>query len=465
MARKASIDKFLTSLSPWEIIYVRDALRSGKVSVQGLASFDDLPDELADPILCHLRLEDIFNCLLVSRGWWSKIKNEDVSRSLCKRFFPGLLNTETKPAPVLFLEAVRRYRQRRPHKAKRKRFIGWNTGWSTKTFSNPVQPVDDSSVRRDPSFDEERLIIRYKDGNLAWQPNPTTVIIDNLRTLNRLHCPLGRFIVSGQALRLIAVTRSLVVLGHSAMPNNHVFVFYTVSIWHMIDKKWETLSLPGDCWECFATDDRAAFATSEGEVFVWSWGSKTFSERIFTHSIVGNPSSDEMIVPFEGKLFKANNGLAWDDHLIISDRATSCYSRIFSAQYQAEDEFSNIANEVKVHACQFEVDAAGSSHDFTEGNDQPDSPSHICNTIRCIYDFSQRGTYHGTTGDAEYQGEKVPAVRTQARSATILPNFVGLRFEIHNGKDYESVLITENMVGHKLGEFSPTRKQHIWRKG
>ncbi|CEJ81837.1 Putative Ribosomal protein S19 [[Torrubiella] hemipterigena] len=61
-------------------------------------------------------------------------------------------------------------------------------------------------------------------------------------------------------------------------------------------------------------------------------------------------------------------------------------------------------------------------------------------------------------------GEKVPPVRTQARSATILPNFVGLRFEIHNGKDYHQVTITEDMVGHKLGEFSPTRKPHIWDK-
>lgn len=41
-----------------------------------------------------------------------------------------------------------------------------------------------------------------------------------------------------------------------------------------------------------------------------------------------------------------------------------------------------------------------------------------------------------------------------ARSATILPSFVGLRFEVHNGKIYNSVKITEDMVGHKLGEFS-----------
>lgn len=51
-------------------------------------------------------------------------------------------------------------------------------------------------------------------------------------------------------------------------------------------------------------------------------------------------------------------------------------------------------------------------------------------------------------------GQRAPPVRTQARSATILPNFVGLTFEVHNGKVYNEVTITEDMVGHKLGEFS-----------
>jgi ribosomal protein S19 len=53
-------------------------------------------------------------------------------------------------------------------------------------------------------------------------------------------------------------------------------------------------------------------------------------------------------------------------------------------------------------------------------------------------------------------GQKwVPPIRTQARSATILPNFVGLTFEVYNGKVYNPVTISEDMVGHKLGEFSP----------
>lgn len=51
-------------------------------------------------------------------------------------------------------------------------------------------------------------------------------------------------------------------------------------------------------------------------------------------------------------------------------------------------------------------------------------------------------------------GERVPPIKTQARSATILPNFVGLIFQVHNGKSYIDVRITEDMVGHKLGEFA-----------
>lgn len=56
-------------------------------------------------------------------------------------------------------------------------------------------------------------------------------------------------------------------------------------------------------------------------------------------------------------------------------------------------------------------------------------------------------------------GERQIPIKTQARSATILPNFVGLKFQVHNGKIYHDVTVTEDMVGHKLGEFSPTRKQ------
>ncbi|OUT22496.1 37S ribosomal protein S19, mitochondrial [Pichia kudriavzevii] len=50
-------------------------------------------------------------------------------------------------------------------------------------------------------------------------------------------------------------------------------------------------------------------------------------------------------------------------------------------------------------------------------------------------------------------------IRTNARSCTILPQFVGLKFQIHNGRDYVQVEISEDMVGSKLGEFAHTRKR------
>jgi small subunit ribosomal protein S19 len=58
-------------------------------------------------------------------------------------------------------------------------------------------------------------------------------------------------------------------------------------------------------------------------------------------------------------------------------------------------------------------------------------------------------------------GSKKP-IKTWSRRSTITPDFVGHTFLVHNGKIFNSVFITENMVGHKLGEFSPTRifKKH-----
>ncbi len=49
-------------------------------------------------------------------------------------------------------------------------------------------------------------------------------------------------------------------------------------------------------------------------------------------------------------------------------------------------------------------------------------------------------------------------IKTWARASTIPPEFVGRTIAVHNGRKHEPVFITENMVGHKLGEFAPTRK-------
>lgn len=54
------------------------------------------------------------------------------------------------------------------------------------------------------------------------------------------------------------------------------------------------------------------------------------------------------------------------------------------------------------------------------------------------------------------KGEK-KVIKTWARSCTIIPDFVGFTIAVHNGRKFIPVFITEQMVGHKLGEFSPTR--------
>jgi small subunit ribosomal protein S19 len=51
-------------------------------------------------------------------------------------------------------------------------------------------------------------------------------------------------------------------------------------------------------------------------------------------------------------------------------------------------------------------------------------------------------------------------IKTWSRRSTIVPDMVGLTFAVHNGRKFLPVFVTENMVGHKLGEFSPTRTFH-----
>jgi small subunit ribosomal protein S19 len=58
------------------------------------------------------------------------------------------------------------------------------------------------------------------------------------------------------------------------------------------------------------------------------------------------------------------------------------------------------------------------------------------------------------------QSGKNQIIKTWSRRSTIIPKFVGITFGVHNGHKFIPVLVKEEMVGHKLGEFSPTRTYH-----
>lgn len=62
--------------------------------------------------------------------------------------------------------------------------------------------------------------------------------------------------------------------------------------------------------------------------------------------------------------------------------------------------------------------------------------------------------------EAARGGGRNMAIKTWSRRSTILPQFVGLTFQVHNGNKFIPVTVSEDMVGHKLGEFAPTRTFH-----
>ncbi len=55
------------------------------------------------------------------------------------------------------------------------------------------------------------------------------------------------------------------------------------------------------------------------------------------------------------------------------------------------------------------------------------------------------------------KGAKKSPIKTWSRRSMVIPDFVGHTFNVHNGKTFVAVFVTENMVGHRLGEFAPTR--------
>ena len=67
--------------------------------------------------------------------------------------------------------------------------------------------------------------------------------------------------------------------------------------------------------------------------------------------------------------------------------------------------------------------------------------SHLLKNVEQVYSSGKKGTI----------------IKTWSRRSSIIPQMVGLTFGVYNGKKFIPVLVTENMVGHKLGEFSPTR--------
>ena len=68
-----------------------------------------------------------------------------------------------------------------------------------------------------------------------------------------------------------------------------------------------------------------------------------------------------------------------------------------------------------------------------------------------------RSLKKGPFVDVMNEGDRKSVIKTWSRASLITPDFIGHTFAVHNGNKFIPVYVTENMVGHKLGEFSPTR--------
>lgn len=79
---------------------------------------------------------------------------------------------------------------------------------------------------------------------------------------------------------------------------------------------------------------------------------------------------------------------------------------------------------------------------------------------RSVYKGPFFDRYLLNKADEAHKSTRKEVIKTWSRRSTILPQFVGLTFGVHNGHKFIPVYVTENMIGHKFGEFSPTRTYH-----
>lgn len=219
--RRESLDAFLDSLSPWDLLYIRNRFRDGHVKMEGFAGLRELPPEVFASIVPHLRLQDVLNCFLVSKDWREAWTQGVVSTFLCRRFFPGLLELYGGDVPdrhELFLASAKRYLRKHFISRSKRSFVSWDVGWSSDYFisSEEAPPSRQLGDLRKVDFGFAPLTICYSNGKMAWQPDNCHLFVDDLYTRERARFSFGVDFVSGRPLQLQAVTDSLVILASSA---------------------------------------------------------------------------------------------------------------------------------------------------------------------------------------------------------------------------------------------------------
>lgn len=233
--RTAAIDSFVAGLSPWEFLYLRRSLQSDEAAPPRdfFAGFHSLPTEIICLVIDKMNLEDVLSSWAVSRAWKSAWERDAVSAYLCRKFFPGLLETTTNQrrqvgyadaslsVGVLFRETAAMYMRRWAMIPKQRSFIVWDSRWDSPVFRNkhprpatePETEIHDVFKRylerRIPG--NEIVSMVYGDSKVAWRCNSSRVLIDDLATRERQICPIVAAYTRGDYLVLIAVNLFYVI--------------------------------------------------------------------------------------------------------------------------------------------------------------------------------------------------------------------------------------------------------------
>ncbi|KAL7905139.1 hypothetical protein GGI35DRAFT_472001 [Trichoderma velutinum] len=286
--RRESLDAFLDSLSPWDLLYMRNRFRDGHIKMEGFAGLRELPPEVFASIVPHLQLQDVLNCFLVSKDWREAWTQGVVSTFLCRRFFPGLLELYGGDVPdrhELFLASAKRYLRKHFITRSKRSFVSWDVGWSSDYFISREEapPSRQLGDLRKVDFGFAPLTICYSNGKIAWQPDNCHLFVDDLYTKERARFSFGVDFISGRPLQLQAVTDSLVILASSSpqyrdrnVPDNG----QTITVFHLENRLSKNVVLPGKFAQCYAQGDMVAFVTKQGHVVIWGWSDTAYELEI-----------------------------------------------------------------------------------------------------------------------------------------------------------------------------------------
>ncbi|CAM1510634.1 Fc.00g009690.m01.CDS01 [Cosmosporella sp. VM-42] len=266
--RSAAIDALLDKLSDWDLLRIRNRIRNTTLKFSQL---EDLPPELFSHIDKHLMVEDVLNCRLVSRGWCQAWTSEPVLISLCRCFFPGLLEMDSSSEIMGIFLKTAAIHLKWLRKGTKKEVIPWDPSWKAWNTDHFRDGEGNTSISRTitpPKPIEVDFPVCYADGNVAWQKGYDMMFVDDLRLRTRQRFGMTFGPMSGRRPQLEALSDKLVVLVGTGTDR---LTFNVLFILHLQQPGRRTVFLPTPLAKAYVQGDSVCAVTKSGDLIKWNW--------------------------------------------------------------------------------------------------------------------------------------------------------------------------------------------------